>query len=163
MPRASILFNIARICNSQLKSNYLENEKHFPNFLFHLWNLHQISNILKRKVMVIANVFPELQTVKNFVRPLSKKRCFGRCFDSQHVNLSQLFAKSPWEWFCHVFESCWEKLVWKMSSVLLGEILEIFLNRLLAEGKYPFEDLKDFRLPIQMQISEKPKKFFSFH
>ena len=50
-----------------------------------------------------------------------------------------------------------------MSSVLLGEILEIFLNRLFAEGKYPFEDLKDFRLPIQMQISEKPKKFFSFH
>ena len=47
-----------------------------------------------------------------------------------------------------------------MSSVLLGEILEIFLNRLFAEGKYPFEDLKDFRLPIQMQISEKPKKFF---
>ena len=101
----SILFNIARICNSQLERNYVENEKLFLNFLFHWWNLHQISNILKKKMIAIANVFPKLQTVKNFVRPLPKKHRFGTCFDSQHVKMSQIHSKSPWERFYHVFSS----------------------------------------------------------
>ena len=67
---ASILFNIARIFNSQFKCNYLKNEKLFLDFLLHFWNLAQILNILKKKVMVIANVFPNFKTVKNFVTPL---------------------------------------------------------------------------------------------
>ena len=36
-------------------------------------------------MIVIANVFPKLQTVKILVRPLSKKRRFRTRFDSQHV------------------------------------------------------------------------------
>ena len=49
------------------------------------------SNIkhFEKNMIVIANVFPELKTVKNFVRPLCKKRCFGTCFESQHVKVSQ--------------------------------------------------------------------------
>ena len=35
--------------------------------------------------MLIANVFPKLQTVKILVRPLSKKRRLEKRFDSQHV------------------------------------------------------------------------------
>ena len=46
---ASILFNIARIRNSQFKCNYLKKEKFFLNFLFHFWKLHRILNILKKK------------------------------------------------------------------------------------------------------------------
>ena len=57
---AGILFNIGRICNSQLKCKYLENEKLFLKFSFHVWNLPQILNILKKKMMVIANIFPNL-------------------------------------------------------------------------------------------------------
>ena len=71
----SILFKAVRICNSQFKCNYLKNEKRFLNFLFHFWNLHESLNILEKKNMIIiANVFPKLQTVKNFVRRLSTKR-----------------------------------------------------------------------------------------
>ena len=73
---ASILFNIARISNSQFKYNYLKNEKLFLHFLFHFRNLPQILNILKKKMMLIANVFPNFQTVKNLVTPLYKKRPF---------------------------------------------------------------------------------------
>ena len=36
-------------------------------------------------MVVIANVFPKLQTVKNFVRQLCKNRHFVTRFDSQHV------------------------------------------------------------------------------
>ena len=53
---ASILFKIARICNSQFNHKYLEKEKNFLNFLFNFWNLYQILNIFKEKMIVIANV-----------------------------------------------------------------------------------------------------------
>ena len=49
-----------------------ESRKTFSNFLFHFWNLHQILNILKKRMIVRANVFPKLKTVKILVRPLSK-------------------------------------------------------------------------------------------
>ena len=114
LPMASILFNIARICNSQFKCNYLTIEKHFLNFLFHFWILHDILNILKKKVVIanvcnfwnlhqilkslikkmifIANLFPKLQTVKNFVRLLCRKRCFGTRFDSQNMKVPRLYS-----------------------------------------------------------------------
>ena len=43
-------------------------------------------------MILIANVFPKLETVKIFVTPLSKKRCFRTRFDSQHVKASQILA-----------------------------------------------------------------------
>ena len=38
--------------------------------------------------MVIANVSPKLQTVKNFVGPLCKKRIFGTRFDTEPDKVS---------------------------------------------------------------------------
>ena len=61
------VLKIARIWNSQFKYNYLKNEKSFVNFLLHFWNVHQILNILKEKMLVIANVFPKLQTVNSWL------------------------------------------------------------------------------------------------
>ena len=72
-----------------------QKQKKISNFLFHFWNLHQILNILKKKMMVIANVFPKLRTVKNFVTPLCEKRRFGTRFDSRHVKVSGILAESP--------------------------------------------------------------------
>ena len=40
-------------------------------------------------MIVIANVFPKLQTVENLVKQLSKKRPFRTRFDSQHVKAFQ--------------------------------------------------------------------------
>ena len=69
--RFSILFKIVRLCYSQFKCNYLKNENHFPDFFFRFLNLNQILNILKKTMIVIANVFPKLDTVKILVRPPS--------------------------------------------------------------------------------------------
>ena len=121
VPMARILFNIARICNSQLKCNYLKNEKLFLNFLFHFWNLHQILDILKKKMILIANVFPKLQTVKKFVTQLCKKGIFGILLESRHVKVPRILAKSPWECFYHVFSSIWRKLILKISLLGLDE------------------------------------------
>ena len=127
--------------------------------MFHFWILHQILNILKEMMIVIANVFRKLQTVKILVRPLSKKHRFTTGFGSQHVKASQLRAKSPSKRCYQVRLSFQRKLIWNMSSLVLGEILETFVNTLTADGKYPVQGCEDFQLPIQLQLSEKRKLF----
>ena len=69
-------------------------KKNFLISLFHFWNLHQISNILKKKMIVIATLFRKLQTVKDLVRPHFKKQRFRNSFDNQHVKESQTLVKS---------------------------------------------------------------------
>ena len=81
--------------HSQFKCNYLENEKLCLNFLFNFWNLNQILNVLKKRIIVIANVFPILQTAKNLLRTVSKEGRFRPGFDSQRLKASQILAKSP--------------------------------------------------------------------
>ena len=44
----------------------------FLNFLIRFRNLREILNILKKRKIVIANVFPKLQTFEILVRPLCK-------------------------------------------------------------------------------------------
>ena len=154
-----ILFKIVRICYSQFKRNYLKKEKLFLNILFYFRNLRLILNILKNKMLVLATAFRELRPVKNFVRSLSKKRSFSTGFDSQHVKASQILAKSPWECFYHVFSLFSGKLIWKMSLLVLGEILGVFVNTLHADDKYAVQDCQNWPLPIRMQFSGKRKTF----
>ena len=162
LPMASILFKIVRICNSQFKCNYLKNEKLFQIFLFHFWNIRQILNIWKKRMIVIGNVFAKLETVKIFLTPLSKKRCFRTRFDSQHVKASQILAKAQWEHLGAAFSSLFWKLIWKMSPLVLGEILGVFLNTLTANGKYPVQYCENLQLPSQVQLSDNWKNFLNF-
>ena len=113
-------------------------------------------------MIVRANVFPKLETVKTFVRPLSKKRRLRTRFDSQHLRAFQILAKSPWERFYDVFSSFSGKLIFKISPIVLGEILKVFVNTLIAADKYAVHDGDNLRLPIQMQWSEKRKNFSEF-
>ena len=64
----SIIFLIGRIYCNQFKCHYLRNKNIFPNFFLLFWNLHQILNILKQKMTLIAYVFRKLRTPKNVVR-----------------------------------------------------------------------------------------------
>ena len=67
--------------------------KTFSDFFLYSGNLHQILNILKNNMIVIATLLRKLQAVKDMVRPLSKKQCFRIVFDSQHVKESQTVVK----------------------------------------------------------------------
>ena len=49
-----------------------------------------------------------------------------------------------------------------MSSLVLGEILGVFVHTLTADGNYLVPDCENFQLPIQMQLSEKRKTFSQF-
>ena len=98
-----LLFGILTICSSLFKCNNLKTEKLFLNFSFRFCNLHQNLNIFNPKMIAIANAFPKLETVKNLVRTLSKKRRFRTSFDSQIVKASQTLVKSASEYFYHFF------------------------------------------------------------
>ena len=107
LPMTSILFRIKRICSSQFKCNYIQNKDFSANFLFHFSNLHQHFNIFKQKMIVIAKVFPKIQTVKELVRPLSKKWHFRTPFYSQHVAGSQTVEKFAWEYLYQFLNYFW--------------------------------------------------------
>ena len=64
------------------------------NFLLNFSNLHQISNILKSSMTLIAYGFPKLQTPNCLVKPMFIKRRFRTPLDSQYVKGSQTLAKS---------------------------------------------------------------------
>ena len=78
-----------------IQAHLSEKHKSFSEFWFHFWILHQILNILKEKMIVIANVFPKLQTLKIFVRKLSEEHRFRTHFYTEHVKACQILAKSP--------------------------------------------------------------------
>ena len=106
-----ILFRIERIFRSLFKSSSLKKKKHVLGFPFHLWNLHQISNIFKKKKIVIANVFQKVATVQGLVKPLTLQGRLKTSFDSQHVKRFLTQVKSSWEHFYHTFSSLWGKII----------------------------------------------------
>ena len=136
--------------------------KTFSGFPFHFWNLHQILNILKQQMIVIASLLQKSQAVKDLFRPFSKKKCFRTPFESQHVKASQTLVNSTWEHFHHIFSSLWENLTWKISPLVICQILGIFRNTLTANDKYAFLDWENLPTPTQMQWSFKPKTFSDF-
>ena len=90
----SILFEIETIRRPRFKYNYLENQKLFLIFLINFCNLHQISKILKKNLIVIATLLRHLQAVKDLLKLLSKSHRFRTPFDSQHVKGCQTLVKS---------------------------------------------------------------------
>ena len=104
-------------------------------------------------MIVIANVFSILLTVKNLVEKLSWKHRFRTSFDSQRVNGCQALVKSAWEDFYHNFRSLWGEMIFKISPLFKFEILGVFVKAMTADDMYPFWDCENLQLLIQMQLS----------
>ena len=49
-----------RFSDNNFKSTYLKKEKLFVDFLVHLWNMHEIFNILKKKEEYPNLIIPEI-------------------------------------------------------------------------------------------------------
>ena len=49
-----------------------------------------------------------------------------------------------------------------MSPLVLGKVLVVFVNGLTAVGKYPVQDCEYLKLPYQIQLSDKQKRFSQF-
>ena len=121
-------------------------------------NHHQILDIFKKKKIVIANVFPKLQTVKDLVRPLSKKRCLRTSFESQHVKGSQTLPKNAWENFCRTFSWLLEEMICNISPSLKFNILWVFVNTLTDDDKYPVQERENF-IVLYWKVILKTKSF----
>ena len=154
-----ILFRIVRIFRSLFKSSSLKNKKHFPGFLYHLWNLHQISNILQKKKIVIANVFPKLATVEGLVTPFTIQRRLKTSCDSQLVKQYQTLVKSSWEHFDHIFSSLWGEIIWKISPWFKFEIIGFLLTHGLSITSIHFRIVRICR-SLFKSSSLKNKKYF---
>ena len=157
-----MLFRIVRICSSLFKCNYLKNEKLLLNFLFHWWNLHQILNIFVKRMILIATVFSRLQIVKNLFKLPSKNHCF------RHPSTVNMLIGVKYLWnlhesvIYHIFSSLWLELIWKISPFLKFEILDVFVNALTPDDKYPVRDSENLQFPVQMKLSQKRKLFVTF-
>ena len=110
-------------------------------------------------MIVKATLFWKLQTMKDLIKPLSKKYCFRRPFESQQVKGCQTLVKSAWEHFHYFFSSLWGNLACKKWSLSMSYILGVFRNTLTSNDKYPFGDCKNLSSPIQMQLYWKSKTF----
>ena len=108
-------FVVTNIIAIMFKTNNI-----FWIFFCDFWNLYEILNIFEKRMIVIATLFRKLQTIRDLVRPLSKKHRFRTPLDSQHVKGFQTLVKSPWEHFQHVFPSFWENLTWKISLLVIS-------------------------------------------
>ena len=112
-------------------------------------------------MIVTTNVFPEFKTTKYVVRQISKKAHFRTPFDSQHIKGSQISVKSAWHHFYLNSPSLWSKVIWKMSLLVIWEILGATVNTLTVDDKYPFRNCDNLPLSIQMQLSNE-KTFSQF-
>ena len=100
--------------------------------------------------------------MKGLARPLFKRRRFRTPFDSQDVKASQTVVKSAWECFYYIFWSLWGKIIWKITPLVICEILGVFVNTLVVDGKHPLWNFENLLLPIQMQLSKKQETFLHF-
>ena len=157
----NILFGIVRICSSLYKCNYLKKETFSPFFLPFMESPSNF-NIFGKKMIVIANVFLILQTVKDLIKALSKKCRFRTSFGSQQVKGSQTLVKSAWGIFYHILWSSCGKMTWKISPLRKFEIIGVFVNTLSSDDKYPVRDCENLQFLIQIQLSQKQETISKF-
>ena len=56
---------ISRIYRNNFKRHYLKNKRLFLDFLFGFWNPHEMCSIVKKKMSILAELFPILLIPKN--------------------------------------------------------------------------------------------------
>ena len=119
-------------------------------------------NIFKKKMTLIAEVFPKLRTRKNLVRSMSKKSRFKGSFGKQHGKRAQTLLKFSWQSLYHIYWSLWTQLTCKKSLLVICKISRLFPNTLSADGKYSLFNRDNLTQPIQTELSRKKKTFSEF-
>ena len=131
-------------------------ENPFSPFFFCIWN------IFKKKMSLIADLFPKLRIPKNVVRSISKKSRFSGSFENQHGKRAQTLLKFERQPLYHIYWGMWRQLTYKESVLVICKILRLFSNTLSADGKYSLLNKDNLMQPIQMQIYWKENPFSPF-
>ena len=80
---------------------------------------------------------------------------FRTPFDSQYVKEPEKVLKSARQKFYLITSLPCKKLSWKMSLLLLSEILGLFVNKLTVDDTHSCYNTENLPLPFQMQLSKK--------
>ena len=69
------------------------------------------------------------------------------------LNGPTLFQKEDESLLILFFSSLWESLIWKISPLVISQLLGVFRNTLTANDKYRVRYCENLLSPIQMQLS----------
>ena len=119
-------------------------------------------SIFKKKLSLIANVFPKLRTCQEAVRQVSKNYRLTVPFAKLHGKRPQTlfkFSRRP------LYDSYWSLrmiLSLKNSLLLICKMWWLFVNTFTANGKYSHVNRDNLRQSIQKQLSQNRKTFSEF-
>ena len=119
-------------------------------------------NIFKKKMTLIAEVFPKLRSPKNKVRSMSIKSRFNGSFKKQHGKCAQTLFKFAWQKLYHIYWSLWRQLTFKKFLLVICKISRLFSNTLSADGKYSLLNKDNLTQSIKTHLSRKQKTFSDF-
>ena len=161
----SIPAALCRIFFHYFKRYYLKNGRNSLDFLFHFWNVHNIYNILKKRMSVLAYIFRKLLFPKEVATETSRKSCFRTPFGNQRVNGFQTPMKIARHHYYPFFPWIPGKVSWKKTALLWSKILRLFANTFTADDKYSCDNMQNFRQQLQTLLSQKRKILsgFFFH
>ena len=131
-----------------------------PIFYAFLKSILYFEHFNKKRIL-IADVFQKLCTPKNVVTQMSKKSCFRGHLNKEHGKPAQTLLKSKRQHLYHIYSSLWRWLSWKKPLLVKCKILRQFVNTLTADDKYSLLNRDNLTQPIQMQLSQKQKTFFT--
>ena len=123
-------------------------QKNFEIFFLHFWNLVEILNIFKKKMTLMADVFPKLRIQKNLVRSMPKKSRFKGPFRKQHGPRVKLLLKFAWQHLYHIYWWLWRELICKKSQLVIWKFSRLFPNTLNADGKYSLFNRDNLTQPM---------------
>ena len=151
--------NLTQPIQMQLSRKQKTFSDFFSVFLESSWNFEHFA---KKRMTLIADVFPKLRTPKNMVTSMSKKSRFKGSFGKQHDKRAQTFLKFAWQHLYDIYWLIWRQLSYKKSLLVIYKISRLFPNTLSADGKYSLFNTDNLTQPIQMQVSGKLKTFAQF-
>ena len=158
----SIPAGLCRILSNNLKRYYLKNGRLFLDFLLQFWNMHQIKTILKKRMSVLAELFPKLLLRKEIAIETSRNSCFRTPFGNQRVKGFQTPLKVARHHYYLFFPWIPGKVSWKKTALVWLKILRLFFNTLTADDKYSCRNMQNFLQELQTLLSQKQKIFFEF-
>ena len=91
---------------------------------------------------------------------MSKDSHLRTCSSSQDVKGPETLLKLSPPSFHHIVLQLWQKLSFKMSALLISDILGLFVNTLTSCHKYSLRNTKNLPQRIEMQLSKNRKKLF---
>ena len=90
---------------------------------------------------------------------MSRHSRFRGAFNKQQRKGDQTLSKSDLHHLYQIYWSLWRKLSCKNHLLVISKFLRLFLHTLTAHDKYSLLNRDPLRQPIQMQLSQKGKRF----